>query len=122
MLSGQAVSIPGTGKKYIRQNIHGTGNDTVVRMVEEGAYREVADRYATWASALGLSGTNYWNNFVAADSNFGGELKNLRKHYDATGKGWSPGYDIQANLQDKNFAIVDLSRLDAGERKRYADG
>lgn len=64
LLSGQAVSIPGTGKKYIRQNIHGTGNDTVVRMVEESAYREVADRYATWASALGLSGTNYWNNFV----------------------------------------------------------
>jgi len=94
----------------------------VLRMVEVSAYREVEDAHKNWAIATGFTGANYWKNFVSAEELAKGDLKGLRKYYDATGKGWSPGHDISGNLADKQFAIVDLSKMSDGERTRFADG
>lgn len=120
--SGKPFTLPGTDRQYIMQNIHGTGRDTVLRMVEQTAYDEVRQRHAQTARRLGFAGDNYWNNFVPENFNFNGNLQALRKHFDATGKGWSPGYDIRANLADKNIAVVDFSRMSEDVRTRFADG
>ena len=122
LLSGNEIELPGTGKKYIAQNIHGTGRDTVLRMIEASAYHEVEGAHKDWATANGFTGANYWKNFVSAEELAKGDLKGLRKYYDATGKGWSPGHDISGNLADKHFAIVDLSKMSGSERTRFADG
>lgn len=130
LLSGSPVSLPGSNKKYIAQNMHGTGEDAVLRMVEAEAYRTVMQREHQWLKdnglisqdgSTGMSGTNYWNNFIRENMDFG-SIQGLRRHYDATGKGWTPGHDIEANLQNRNFAMVDFSRISGDKRQRFADG
>lgn len=132
LLSGRAVSLPGTDKKYIAQNIHGTGLDTVVRMVEAEAYKAVDAEERKWAKENGFvdekgRGLSIWNDFIPKNYDFG-DIKSLRKHYDALGKGWSPGYKIHANWKDENnedkmFGVVDLSKVkDEKVAQKLADG
>lgn len=122
--SGKEVSLPGSNKKYIAQNLHGTGRNTTFRLIEAEAYKAVRDREKAWLEQQGFafSGNNYWNNLVGEDYVFESE-EALRKHYDATGKGWTPGYQVRSQQRDKNFGIVDFSKIsDAGQKAKQADG
>lgn len=105
------------GKSYSVHAIHGTGNNTMLRMIENGARKRVSDRYAPLAKALGLDGTDVWNSFVRQDFDFGSPDK-LGKHMEQLNKMWTDSYVLGSGLQGKNFAFVDFSRL--GEN--FSDG
>ena len=127
LLSGKPVAIPGTGKSYIRQNVHGTGENTVIRMVEADEYNRIRKQEEDWAKKNGFvtsdgKGANYWNDFIPDDYDFE-SVQKLRKHYDATGKGWSPGYKMPGSFSGRKFGVVDLSKiLDDDTKQKLADG
>lgn len=108
----------GNGIKYVAQSWSGSREDSVkLRMIKASEYNRVLDEEKDWAKSIGFKGDNYWRNFVPSDFVFD-DIKGLRKHYDALNKNWSPSTDTYANLENKNFALVDLSK----DKQKFADG
>lgn len=128
LLSGKPVDIPGTGKKYIGQNVHGTGEGTVLRMVEATEHERVRKQEEKWAKENGFTGTDFWNDFIPADYDYE-NIKDLRKHYDAVGKGWSASYKSRSKFNQPfvngraPFGVIDLSKInDDSVKVKLADG
>ena len=126
LISGEPVSIPGTGKRYIAQSWKGTEpSNTQIRMIEEETYRAVEQREAAWAEAQGLfktsAGRSYWRGFMKNGTVFDG-VTPLRKYYDSLNKNWSPSVDARANFDGKQFAIISLTGSEGEKIRKYADG
>ena len=118
--------------KFIAQSIHGTGQDTIVRMIEQGAYNRVNEQEANWiknhpdAAVRGIRGT-YWGGFDDAEierliqNGIGGDNgitgKKYGKHLEMLNKAWTNTAELGLNIDGKRFAVVDTSRF----KKEYGN-
>lgn len=118
LISGKEVDLLGDGEKYIAQSWSGTDENSVkLRMIKASSFQKILESEREWAEGVGFKGGNYWTNFLPSDFVFE-STKDIRKHYDAFNKGWSPSSDTHATFDGKKFAIVNLKRGD----QKFADG
>ena len=112
--------------KFIAQSIHGTGQDTIVRMIEQEAFNRVNEQEAQWIknhpdeAVRGIRGT-YWRGFDDAEidrliqNGIGGKdgitAQKYGKHLEMLNKAWTNTSDLGINIDGKRFAVVDTSRL-----------
>jgi len=112
--------------KFIAQSIHGTGQDTIVRMIEQNAFNRVNEQEAEWIrnhpdeAVRGIRGT-YWRGFDDAEidrliqNGVGGKdgitAQKYGKHLEMLNKAWTNTSDLGINIDGKRFAVVDTSRL-----------
>lgn len=128
------------GKRMVAQSTHGTGIDTVIRMIDKAEYERIEKEENEWAKKNGFSG-NYWKNFADTELQRRASLsaedkdrlttKILGKQYDAENKNWSPTYDTGINVSklynadnDKGIkiALVDFDGEDKDKKISYGDG
>ena len=112
--------------KFVAQSIHGTGQDTIVRMIEQEAFNRVNEQEAQWIknhpdeAVRGIRGT-YWRGFDDAEidrliqNGIGGKdgitAQKYGKHLEMLNKAWTNTSDLGLNIDGKRFAVVDTSRL-----------
>ena len=100
---------------YIAQSIHGTGKDTIVRMIEKSAYDRVNEQERAWITShpdeavRGIRG-NYWEGFEDAEierlKKEGITSKDWGKHLEMLNKPWTPTSELGLNIDGKRFAVV----------------
>ena len=103
------------GRKYIAQSIHGTGKDTIVRMIEESAYKRVEEEERKWIethpdeAVRGIRGS-YWRGYEDEDIQRlikeGITAKDWGKHLEMLNKPWTPTKEMGVNINGKRFAVV----------------
>lgn len=113
---------------YTVHTAHGTGGNTVLRMIRDEERKSITDRYRPFARQLGLQGDDVLNAFVpkwqlnedgSIEQNGDGqyipyEFKSpqaLGKHIEQLNKMWTDSYETGADLSQKDFALIDFSRL-----------
>ena len=108
------------GKHYIAQSTHGKGEDQVVRLIEESAYRAVEQRESEWAKSLGIGlEGSYWKGFEDKEIDRKireGKItaKDWGKHLEMQNKAWTPTANVGLNLSGKRIAVVDFNKMGDG--------
>lgn len=93
---------------YVAQGIHGTGDDTVVRMIRKKAMDQAIQRQQRFFKDRGyeLDG-NVFQNFVG-NKTIAGDVGKFGKLMDAVNKQFTPGADSHIDFKGKNIGVVDL--------------
>lgn len=111
------------GRTYVAQSIHGTGKDTIVRMVEKSAYDRVEEQERQWIAShpdeavRGIRGS-YWRGYDDAEIERlikeGVTAKDWGKHLEMLNKPWTPSQEVGVDIGGKKFAVVNTKGFGDG--------
>ena len=132
---------------YSVHTMHGTGGDTVLRLIRDQERNAITEKYRPLARQLGLQGDDVFNAFVPLWERAGkgdkadaqgyklndqgqrvpfefSDPKAWGKHVEQLNKMWTDSYLTGADLSQKNFALIDFSKMDEkyGSKMEFSNG
>ena len=114
----QEQGYTGSQGHYSVHAMHGTGENTVLRMIRDQERQAITARYTPFAQQLGLVGTDVFNAFVPTNMEFKDPAA-LGKHMEQLNKMWTDSYVLGSDISGKKFAFVDFSQ---DKDHQFSDG